>query len=100
VTGRAKSSQLELEQRSFYLAQALTSARSAERITAEDVDFVNTVQERMDVSQVQLEVVRAIREHVNMTEEEKAEVLANLVTRLVPLDSVSLGGPGDATCMS
>ena len=81
-------SNLELEQRAFYLAQALTSARSADRISAEDVDFVNTVQERMDVSHVQLEVLRAIREHPDMSQEEKQEVLGGLNTRLVPLDSV------------
>lgn len=81
-------STVDLQQRSYYLAQALASAKSAGNLDADDVDFVNTIQESMDVSNVQLEVARAIETHVDLSQDEKADILGKLNSSLLGLDEV------------
>ncbi len=82
---------MTLNDRVYYLAQALTSAKSAASLGAENVEFTSGLQERMDVAQVQMEVVRAVESHPDMGGEEKGLLLANLNSDLLGLDEVGLG---------
>lgn len=80
---------MPLNDRMYYLAQALTSAKSAASLGSEDVEFTSSLQERIDVAQVQTEVGRAIAGHKEMSAEEKNESLLQLDSRLLGLDEVS-----------
>lgn len=80
---------MSLNDRMYYLAQALTSAKSAASLGSEDVEFTSSLQERIDVAQVQSEVGRAIAGHKEMTAEEKNDSLKQLDSRLLGLDEVS-----------
>jgi hypothetical protein len=80
---------MTLSERSYYLAQALAAAKSAGSYGADDVEFTNAIQERMDVAQVQAEVVRGIEGHSEMTYEEKEQELVKLNGDLLGLDEVS-----------
>jgi hypothetical protein len=80
---------LPLNDRAYYLAQSLTSAKSAASIGSDDVEFASGLQERIDVAQVQLEVARAIEVHNEMSREEKSEALGRLDRELIGLDEVS-----------
>lgn len=82
-------SSMALHDRSYYLAQALASAKSAASMGADDVDFISNVQERMDVAMVQMEVARAVEGHADMTREEKDQEGRRLSTELLGLDAVS-----------
>lgn len=84
------NSALPLNDRAYYLAQSLTSAKSASSVGSDDVEFVSSLQERIDVAQVQMEVARAIESHSDLTREEKAEALGRLDRELIGLDEVSL----------
>lgn len=79
---------LSLEERVYYLAQALTNAQSAACVGSEDVEFLTALQERVDVAQVQLEVVRSIEAHRGMTEAEKQGPLDALDAGLLTLDEL------------
>ena len=81
---------MSLNDRMYYLAQALTSAKSAASLGSEDVEFTSSLQERIDVAQVQTEVGRAIAGHKEMAADEKNESLKQLDSRLLGLDEVSL----------
>jgi nuclear pore complex protein Nup155 len=81
---------MSLNDRMYYLAQALTSAKSAASLGSEDVEFTSSLQERIDVAQVQTEVERAIAGHKEMAADEKNESLKQLDSRLLGLDEVSL----------
>ena len=83
-----RESPMNLGERTYYLAQALASAKSAGTLDAEDVEFTSAVQERMDVSQVQLEVARATEAHPDMDAAEKQAVLAKLNGDLLGLDAL------------
>jgi hypothetical protein len=72
----------------YYLAQALTSAKSAASLGSEDVEFTSSLQERIDVAQVQAEVGRAIAGHKEMAGDEKSDSLRQLDSRLLGLDEV------------
>lgn len=85
----ADGSPMSLNDRVYYLAQALTSAKSAASLGAEDVEFTSGLQERIDVAQVQMEVARAVEAHPDMGDEEKGQVLAQLNSDLLGLDEVS-----------
>lgn len=80
---------MSLNDRMYYLAQALTSAKSAASLGVEDVDFTSSLQERIDVAQVQSEVGRAIASHKEMGSDEKNDALLQLDSRLLGLDDVS-----------
>jgi hypothetical protein len=80
---------MSLNDRMYYLAQALTSAKSAASLGSEDVEFTSSLQERIDVAQVQTEVGRAIAGHKEMAADEKNESLKQLDSRLLGLDEVS-----------
>lgn len=80
---------MSLNDRMYYLAQALTSAKSAASLGSEDVEFTSNLQERIDVAQVQSEVGRAIASHKEMVPEEKHEALNQLDSKLLGLDDVS-----------
>lgn len=80
---------MSLNDRMYYLAQALTSAKSAASLGGEDVEFTSGLQERIDVAQVQSEVGRAIASHKEMTPNEKNDSLLQLDSRLLGLDDVS-----------
>ena len=80
---------MSLTDRVYYLAQSLASAKSAASLGADDVEFISSVQERLDVAQVQQEVGRGIEGHPVMTQVEKDEVSAKLNTNLLRLDEVS-----------
>lgn len=84
------SSPMTLADRTYYLAQSLTSAKSAASLGADDVEFTSSVQERLDVSQVQTEVARAVEGHVDISREEKNDLLGRLNANLLGLDEVSL----------
>lgn len=79
---------MSLNDRMYYLAQALTSAKSAATFGAEDVEFTSSLQERIDVASVQAEVERAIEMHGEMGEDEKKEALGRIDGELVGLDEV------------
>ena len=79
---------MPLADRGYYLAQALTSAKSAASLGAEDVELVSNLQERMEVASVQMEVMRGIEAHPEMSKQEKDEMLHRLNTGLVNLDDV------------
>jgi len=85
---------MSLNDRMYYLAQALTSAKSAASLGSEDVEFTSSLQERIDVAQVQTEVGRAIAGHKEMAADEKTESLKQLDSRLLGLDEVSYIIPG------
>jgi nuclear pore complex protein Nup155 len=79
---------MTLNERAYYLAQALTSAKSAASLGAEDVEFMSGLQERIDVAQVQMEVARAVEAHPNLGGEEKRQILSQLNSDLLGLDEV------------
>lgn len=81
---------MPLHDRLYYLAQALTSAKSAASLGSEDVEFTSRLQEQIDVAQVQMEVAHAVEVHPEMTGEEKVEILASLNVGLLQLDEVSV----------
>lgn len=81
---------MPLHDRLYYLAQALTSAKSAASLGSEDVEFTSRLQEQIDVAQVQMEVAHAVEVHPEMTGEEKVEILASLNDGLLQLDEVSV----------
>ncbi|ORX34408.1 Non-repetitive/WGA-negative nucleoporin C-terminal-domain-containing protein [Kockovaella imperatae] len=83
-----RQSPMTLTDRVYYLAQSLTSAKSAASVGADDVEFISSVQERLEVAQVQQEVGRGIEGHPDMTRVEKDEVLAKLNTNLLGLDEL------------
>lgn len=85
-----RSSLMPLHDRLYYLAQALTSAKSAASLGSEDVEFTSRLQEQIDVAQVQMEVAHAVEVHPEMTGEEKVEILASLNDGLLQLDEVSV----------
>lgn len=79
---------MSLEERVYYLAQALTNAKSAVSLGSDDVEFATGLQERIDVAQVQLEIVRSVEGHPEMTAAEKAEPLLQLNAELLGLDDL------------
>jgi len=79
---------MSLSERVYYLAQALTNAKSAASVGSEDVEFTTGLQERIDVAQVQLEIVRAVEGHPDMSESEKVEPLEQLNSELLGLDDL------------
>lgn len=81
---------MPLHDRLYYLAQALTSAKSAASLGSEDVEFTSRLQEQIDVAQVQMEVAHAVEVHPEMTGEEKVEIIASLNDGLLQLDEVSV----------
>ncbi|WVR04455.1 hypothetical protein IAU60_001458 [Kwoniella sp. DSM 27419] len=83
-----RPSQMALHDRLYYLAQALTSAKSAASLGSEDVEFTSRLQEQIDVAQVQVEVARAVEHHPEMSDEEKSDVLARLNSDLLQLDEL------------
>ncbi|KAK8846777.1 hypothetical protein IAR55_005865 [Kwoniella newhampshirensis] len=83
-----RPSPMALHDRLYYLAQALTSAKSAASLGSEDVDFISRLQERIDVAQVQMEVARAVELHPEMSADEKNDVLAGINTNLLQLDEL------------
>ena len=86
---RANLSDIDLQQRSYYLAQALTSAKSAGDLHADDVDFVTGLQEQLDVCYVQLQVAHAIEVHADIEPEIKYPALGELNKQILTLDRVS-----------
>lgn len=82
------ASDLVLQERTYYLAQALTSAKSAALIGSEDVDFISGLQERLEVAAVQNEVGRGL-EVAEMPEDEKRRELKRLNGSLLGLNEVS-----------
>jgi nuclear pore complex protein Nup155 len=80
---------MTLNDRVYYLAQSLASAKSAANLGAEDVDFTSNLQERLDVANVQMEVARAVEVHQDMSQEDKATALGQLNQELLGLDEVS-----------
>ena len=85
----ANESSMTLNERAYYLAEALTSAKSAASLGAEDVEFTSGLQERIEVAQVQIEIARAVEGHPDMGIIEKEQVLARLNSDLLGLDAVS-----------
>lgn len=85
---------MTLNDRVYYLAQSLASAKSAANLGAEDVDFTSNLQERLDVANVQMEVARAVEVHQDMSPEDKATALGQLNQELLGLDEVSAAGLG------
>ncbi|WWD22088.1 hypothetical protein CI109_106577 [Kwoniella shandongensis] len=83
-----RPSPMVLHDRLYYLAQALTSAKSAASLGSEDVEFTSRLQEQIDVAQVQMEVARAVELHPEMSADEKNDVLAGLNTSLLQLDEL------------
>ena len=81
---------MALSDRIYYLAQSLTSAKSAASLGVDDVEFTSMMQERMDVAQVQMEVARGIEAQVEMTREEKDEQLTKLNGDLLDMDQVGV----------
>ena len=81
---------MTLNDRLYYLAQALTSAKSAASLGTDNVEFTSNLQERIDVAQVQVEVARAIEAHRDMGAEEKQQILEKLNSDLFGLDDVSI----------
>jgi nuclear pore complex protein Nup155 len=79
---------ISLSERVYYLAQALTNTKSAASVGAEDVEFMTTLQERIDIAQVQLEIVRAVEAHPDMSDADKAEPLQQLEAELLTLDDM------------
>lgn len=82
---------MSLHERTYYLAQSLTSAKSAASLGTEDVEFTSRLQERIDVAQVQMEVARAVELHHEMNQDEKEQALGQLTGDLLGLDEVSCG---------
>ncbi|TYJ54289.1 hypothetical protein B9479_005048 [Cryptococcus floricola] len=83
-----RSNTMTLHDRLYYLAQALTSAKSAASLGYEDVEFTSRLQEQIDVAQVQTEVLRSVETHPEMSSEEKHDVLAVLNEGLLQLDEL------------
>ncbi|KAL7424377.1 hypothetical protein Q5752_000059 [Cryptotrichosporon argae] len=69
---------LRLHERTYYLAQALTNAKSASSLDADDVEFTTGLQERVEVGLVQVEVARAVEAHRELSSDEKHGLLAEL----------------------
>ena len=84
----ADDSDVDLQQRSYYLAQALTAAKSAGDLHADDVDFVTGLQEQLDVCYVQLQVAHAIEVHGDIDPETRHAALGELNKQILTLDRV------------
>lgn len=81
---------MSLNERTFYLAQALAAAKSASTHTGEsDIEFTSGLVERCEVAQVQMEVLRTLEREVGVSEEEKKGVVWRLNRELLELDEVS-----------
>jgi hypothetical protein len=80
---------MTLDERSFYLAQALASASSATNLGAEDVQFKSQLHDLVEVVQVQHEVLRAIATHGDLTEEDKGRAMGALNGSMLDLEEVS-----------
>nr|XP_019008734.1 nuclear pore complex protein Nup155 [Kwoniella pini CBS 10737]OCF47515.1 nuclear pore complex protein Nup155 [Kwoniella pini CBS 10737] len=83
-----RPSPMVLHDRLYYLAQALTSAKSAASFGSEDVEFTSRLQEQIDVAQVQMEVARGVETHPDMSADDKNETLSRLNTDLLQLDEL------------
>ncbi|BEJ12146.1 hypothetical protein CspHIS471_0206060 [Cutaneotrichosporon sp. HIS471] len=84
----SRPSDMSLQDRVYYLAQAVTNAKSAASLGADDVEFTTGLQERIDVAHVQLEVVRAVEGHDDMSPAERGDALAALNEDLLSLDDL------------
>lgn len=83
------SSSMSLDDRSFYLAQALASASSATNLSAEDVQFKSQIQDLVEVVQVQHEILRAIETHNDLSVDEQNAAARELNSRMLDLEEVS-----------
>ena len=81
---------MNLQARMSYLAQALTSAKSASNLSSDDVAFINSLQDRIEVTEVQLEIAQAVQNHPGLSDAERANALSQLNANLLGLDDVRL----------
>jgi glutamine synthetase type III len=84
----ANISGITLSDRTYYLAQSLASAKSAVSVGADDVEFVQRIQDSMDVAVIQGEVLHAVRRVDGLDEKEK--IHRELDGVLLDLDQVRL----------
>jgi nuclear pore complex protein Nup155 len=89
----SRPSDMSLHERTYYLAQALASAKSAASLGLDqdgaDVEFTNGLIERCEVAQVQVEVLRGIQ-NSDIDPKEKAAAIERLNSDLLGLDEVSV----------
>ncbi|TIB67852.1 nucleoporin-domain-containing protein [Wallemia mellicola] len=78
---------LSLSRRLEYLSLALSNAKSQRQPVSTssdigDVEFMTNLEEKIEVAQVQVEIFRAVREHPEITPENKQNMLTMLEQRL------------------
>jgi hypothetical protein len=80
---------LLLAERTYYLAQSLASAKSASSVGADDVEFIQRIQDGMDVALIQGEVLTSVRTLDGLGGDEKDGFVKRLDGVLLDLDQVS-----------
>jgi len=84
------SSEIPLNDRIYYLSQALVNAKSSSQSSERsNVEFVTDLEEKTEVAQVQVEVARAVREVRNLSEEQKKQLQGRLEAGLLTINEVS-----------
>ena len=87
------SSEIPLNDRIYYLSQALVNAKSSSQSSERsNVEFVTDLEEKTEVAQVQVEVARAVREVRNLSEEQKKQLQGRLEAGLLTITEVSFAG--------
>ncbi|CED85089.1 Nuclear pore complex, Nup155 component (D Nup154, sc Nup157/Nup170) [Phaffia rhodozyma] len=82
--------QLPLPQRLEYLTLAVANAKSSGSSASVSVEFVNDLEEKMEVAQVQIEVLRAIMAHQDINESLKVELTNELNSSLLTISELYL----------
>lgn len=88
----AYSSVIDLQTRSFYLAQAVTASKSAADVDAVDADFASQLSELLDVSNVQVEIAQAISalQEDDVSSDVKRDAIDRLNDKVLDIEIVSL----------
>ncbi|EIW68747.1 hypothetical protein TREMEDRAFT_63207 [Tremella mesenterica DSM 1558] len=83
-----RPSPMSLQTRLAYLAQSLTSAKSAVSLTSPDVEFINSLSDLLEVTQVQLEILHSIHSLPISTDPNVQTALDELNSSLLGLDEL------------
>lgn len=85
--GLAQSTELDinLEDRMEYLTKASGNAKSTFQHSQELIDFTNDIDEKLEVSSIQIEVYKSVQESLEIDEEQKLALLAILNENLLDI---------------
>lgn len=85
--GLAQSTELDitLEDRMEYLTKASSNAKSTFQHSQDLINFINDIDEKLEVAFIQIEVYKSVQESSEIEEEQKAELLAILNNNLLDI---------------